>query len=200
MKLIKLYKAGGLYRITQEILNLFFDLNFGVETRKRKIYNSDEFFDYIPSYKKTVTNALLYLKTNYQLKYYNFLDIGCGKGKTLILASKFSFKQITGYELDKEIFSVLKKNINQNKLRNFKIYNKSIKISEIENNSVIYFYNPFNEQLSTKLFEEISINPLLEDIILIYVNPIYSHALEKAGWKLLFSSNVSTQKTQIWKL
>ena len=52
MKLIKLYKAGGLYRIIQEILNLFFDLNFGVETRKRKIYNSTEFFDYMPSYKK----------------------------------------------------------------------------------------------------------------------------------------------------
>jgi len=200
MKLIKLYKAGGLYRIIQEILNLFFDLNFGVETRKRKIYNSTEFFDYMPSYKKTVTNALLYLKKNYQLKHYNFLDIGCGKGKTMILASKYSFKQITGYEIDKDVFSVLKKNINQKKFRNFKVYNKSIKISEIENNSVIYFYNPFNEELSKRLFDEISINTLLEDIILIYVNPIYSFALEKAGWKLLSSSKVSTQKTEIWKL
>jgi len=200
MKLIKLYKAGGLYRIIQEILNLFFDLNFGVETRKRKIYNSTEFFDYMPSYKKTVTNALLYLKKNYQLKHYNFLDIGCGKGKTMILASKYSFKQITGYEIDKDVFSVLKKNINQKKFRNFKVYNKSIKISEIENNSVIYFYNPFNEELSKRLFDEISINTLLEDIILIYVNPIYSFELEKAGWKLLSSSKVSTQKTEIWKL
>lgn len=200
MKLIKLYKAGGLYRIIQEILNLFFDLNSGVETRKRKIYNSNEFFDYMPSYKKTVTNALLYLKKNYQLKHYNFLDIGCGKGKTMILASKYSFKQITGYEIDKDVFSVLKKNINQKKFRNFKVYNKSIKISEIENNSVIYFYNPFNEELSKRLFDEISINTLLEDIILIYVNPIYSFALEKAGWKLLSSSKVSTQKTEIWKL
>jgi len=200
MKLIKLYKAGGLYRIIQEILNLFFDLNSGVETRKRKIYNSTEFFDYMPSYKKTVTNALLYLKKNYQLKHYNFLDIGCGKGKTMILASKYSFKQITGYEINKDVFSVLKKNINQKKFRNFKVYNKSIKISEIENNSVIYFYNPFNEELSKRLFDEISINTLLEDIILIYVNPIYSFALEKAGWKLLSSSKVSTQKTEIWKL
>ena len=128
------------------------------------------------------------------------MDIGCGKGKTMILASKYSFKQITGYEIDKDVFSVLKKNINQKKFRNFKVYNKSIKISEIENNSVIYFYNPFNEELSKRLFDEISINTLLEDIILIYVNPIYSFALEKAGWKLLSSSKVSTQKTEIWKL
>ena len=95
----KLYKAGGLNRIYKELENYLFDLINNVETRKRVINDySDEIFDYMPSYKTTVTAPLRYLdQSDFDLKEFSFVDIGCGKVKALIIDSKFKFKEVIGY-------------------------------------------------------------------------------------------------------
>ena len=146
----KLYKAGGLNRIYKELENYLFDLINNVETRKRVINDySDEIFDYMPSYKTTVTAPLRYLdQSDFDLKEFSFVDIGCGKGKALIIASKFKFKEVIGYEINRQVYDVLCKNINKLNIRNSQLINDSINADKIRNKSIIYFYNPFSENMT----------------------------------------------------
>ena len=79
----KLYKAGGLNRAKKELENYLFDLINNVETRKRVINDySDEIFDYMPSYKTTVTAPLRYLdQSDFDLKDSRLLILDAEKEK-----------------------------------------------------------------------------------------------------------------------
>ena len=41
---------------------------------------------------------------------FTFIDIGCGKGRTLLLASEFRFKRVIGVELSEELAAVARRN------------------------------------------------------------------------------------------
>jgi predicted RNA methylase len=198
--ILRLYKAGGLKRVQQEILNFLFDIFHNVETRKR-IENSNikDAHDYMPSYQKSVSQPLNFLKKrNFKFEELSFIDIGCGKGKTLLIAAKYGFSEIYGYEINSSIFKVLDLNITKSNISNLRIFKKSIDIEEIQNKSVIYFYNPFGETLTLNFFSSIAENKNLKDIVIIYVNPIYSKFLENDKWTLIYKSNISTQGINIW--
>lgn len=198
--LLKLYKAGGIQRIYQEIGNFIFDLYNNVETRKRVNNDSyDEIFDYMPSYKKSVSNPLKFIQNSeVKLEEYSFIDIGCGKGKVLLIASKYNFKNLIGYEINEKIFSILNKNINSLQIKNLMIINESIDVEKIQNKSIVYFYNPFSENMTNSFFEKLSTNKNLKNLIIIYVNPQYVNILNKYSWKKVYQKKVSTQKLNIW--
>ena len=196
----KLYKAGGLNRIYKELENYLFDLINNVETRKRVINDySDEIFDYMPSYKTTVAAPLRYLdQSDFDLTEFSFVDIGCGKGKALIIANKFKFKEVIGYEINRQVYDVLCKNINKLNIRNSQLINDSINADKIRNKSIIYFYNPFSENMTYDFFKKISLDKNLKQLIIIYVNPQYTKVLNQYKWNIVYEKKVSTQNINIW--
>lgn len=196
----KLYKAGGLNRIYKELENYLFDLINNVETRKRVINDySDEIFDYMPSYKTTVAAPLRYLdQSDFDLMEFSFVDIGCGKGKALIIANKFKFKEVIGYEINRQVYDVLCKNINKLNIRNSQLIYDSINADKIQNKSIIYFYNPFSENMTNDFFKKISLDKNLKQLIIIYVNPQYTKVLNQYKWNIVYEKKVSTQNINIW--
>src|SRR4051794_18722908 len=49
--------------------------------------------------------------TGYALEDYTLVDIGCGKGRVLMLASEFAFREIVGIELNPKLARVARKNL-----------------------------------------------------------------------------------------
>ena len=201
--LIRMYKAGWFSRIYQEFSNFIYDLINGVETRKMVLGNinpDSNHNDYTTSHTKTVIKSLNFVEdTLLNLEPYDFIDIGCGKGKTLLLAENYPFKKIIGYEINNEIFDVLIKNINTKKSNRFVLHNSDLNFEDINDHSVLYFYNTFQEPLTAKFFKYLEDAHHLENIVLIYVNALYSDYLDNSSWELLYQDNVSTQDIKIYK-
>jgi predicted RNA methylase len=85
-----------------------------------------------------------------------FIDIGAGKGRTLLLASKFPFSKIIGVEFARELVAIAQKNIER-----FGSSSRDQAIEIIETDAaqfefprdplVVYLYNPFSPTLFAKV-------------------------------------------------
>lgn len=111
---------------------------------------------------------------------YTFIDIGAGKGRTLLLATRFPFARIIGVEFAHELVAIARKNIER-------FYNPDSKeqaISMVDCDAaqfefpheplVVYFYNPFSPTLFAKvvarLIESLQAQP--RDCFLVYATTI----------------------------
>lgn len=82
---------------------------------------------------------------------YTFVDLGSGKGRTLILASDFPFKSIVGVEFAKELHETAVKNLttlsdsDQKYERVTLIHGDATEFEIPMREAVLYLYNPFEE-------------------------------------------------------
>ena len=104
------------------------------------------------------------------------IDYGSGKGRILYNAIKLGFNSAIGVEFAKELFNTSKENLK--KLLNQKEYEKvqiilddASNISPNKDTRLIFFYNPFDEIIMSKVINNI-INTKYEKLPYIaYVNP-----------------------------
>ena len=203
-----MYSAGGFIRVWHEFYeNYFFDIinktdthtRIGLEEYDKKTPNIKSAYAYIPSYTKTIKRSIKKIvKKDSSVLKYNFLDIGCGKGKILLVAFQAGFKKGIGFEINKSLSNIAKKNILNKRInKNYKIINKNaVNKSILPKFSVCYFYNPFNKFMSIKFFKIIEKKKFNNKKYLIYVNPLYSFLLKK-NWKLIEQFEIGTQDVQI---
>ena len=117
---------------------------------------------------------------------YVFVDIGSGKGRVLMIASKYGFKKVKGIEFSGFLCALAKKNIEKFKVKNnlntdFEIINIDAAKYQIGNDENIFFmYNPFDEFIMKKVLNNImfSIEKNKREVLIIYVNPIHRIFLE----------------------
>jgi len=103
---------------------------------------------------KNVFNKLMDI--DYSLLEDPFIDIGCGEGKVLILASKFGFKKIIGVEFAKNLVDACEKNLLAAKVKNVSVYLEDAANYEIPSDSrVFYLYNPFHVVMLEKVTKNI---------------------------------------------
>ena len=206
--LFRMYRAGGLKRIWHEFYECYlFDLLNQTDTYKRvslEEYDQTDYIEhaceYMPSYSSVITKSIKKILINDSKVLDNqFVDIGCGKGKSLILASKIGFKSGTGFELNKKLADIAQNNLQIKKInKSFKILNCNAVSSDIiPCFSICYFYNPFDKNLSKKFFQILNENKSKNNKYLIYVNPLYSDLLIN-DWVLIDKFIIGTQDVEIW--
>lgn len=89
---------------------------------------------------------------------FSFVDLGCGKGRVLLLASELPFKGVIGVEISAELCAIARQNA--------AIFNPPSRKSRIEvhiadttrfefpdSNLLIHMYHPFDPDLTVKVFE-----------------------------------------------
>ena len=118
-----------------------------------------------------------------------FIDIGCGKGKALLLAARLPFKRIIGVEHSSKLVEAAEENL--------RTYRGSRRCSTFDlacvdageypippEAAVFFFYNPFNENLMRKVLENIwrSLREVPRDAYLIYVEPDCKSLLAESGF------------------
>lgn len=110
---------------------------------------------------------------------YSFVDVGCGKGRALMLAAALPFREVIGVELNPGLAQIATHNLG--KWRRAQQPTSPIRVvcqdaTEFafpETPCLIYLYNPFAEPVLVRLIEQIersfSANPRALDIL--YYNP-----------------------------
>jgi SAM-dependent methyltransferase len=135
---------------------------------------------------------------------FTFLDLGSGKGRTLLMASEYPFRRIVGVELLPALHQIAQEN-----LRTYK--NEAQQCFHIESICadattfplpdeplVIYLFNPFGEsglrRFMANVEESQQASPRL--LYLLYLNPLLEHVLAASA---CLRKMIGTHQFSIWK-
>lgn len=120
----------------------------------------------------------------------HFLDIGCGMGRAMAVASTFGAEKITGIDFSKSLIVKTKENILQAKQKHpttaFKAILQDAYYYDIPLDvDVIFMFNPFDDFVLEKVLQNIdeSITEDKRTVTIIYVNPVHKHLLPTYGYK-----------------
>lgn len=115
-----------------------------------------------------------------------FLDIGCGKGRVIVVAAAFGFEKITGIDFSKEFCEETEITIRLYRKKNpgaqrtpapqFTIVNRNASCYEIPGDiTSIFLFNPFDEVIMRKVVANIKISQQRypRTIRVLYANPLY---------------------------
>lgn len=169
-----------------------FDARHGVRTAgvvdfedlDMKGLNIEHSNDYEAIDPKLFRKALHALKINYED--FIFVDFGSGMGRAVLLASEFPFRAVLGVEFSPELHRIAEDNIRRYQKGSRKCGDvKSVCMDALEyavpdNPAVLFFYNPFKEQLLASVLENIrrSLEQNPREIRVIYVHPKLSHLMD----------------------
>ena len=148
-----------------------------------------------------ISHATIYMPASYDLlenffsrinlkEYHHFVDIGCGKGRSICVAASFGAKKITGVELSKDLCVSAKENLQKTKEKYpdfiYDVYNNDAFYFQIEKDvDCIFMFNPFDETIMSGVLENIktSLQKNPRKITVIYINPLQKHLFLEFGFK-----------------
>lgn len=121
---------------------------------------------------------------------YTFIDIGSGKGRTLLMASDYPFRQIIGVELLPELDRVARENIakyKSEKQKCFQIESCCVDARSFcfpTDPTLLYLFNPLPRTGLSQLLENLERSLLQHPrkVYLAYHNPIHTDLLSRYSW------------------
>ena len=120
----------------------------------------------------------------------NIVDFGCGKGRVLVVAAYFEFKNITGIDFARALCISAEQNIKKTKLlyplAEFNVVCDDVvnyKIKKEQN--VFFFFNPFDEVVMLEVVKNIlaSLKEKSRKVYIMYVNPVHKEIFLSAGFE-----------------
>jgi hypothetical protein len=117
-----------------------------------------------------------------------FVDFGSGKGRALLLASEYPFKQIVGVEFSFQLHKIAQGNIETYQSRTQKckdltsVCMDAVSFTLPSGNLLVFMANPFNEPVMKRVLGNIeaSVNDQPRQIYIVYSNPQCGHLFDNA--------------------
>jgi len=118
-----------------------------------------------------------------------FVDFGCGKGKVLIIASEFGFKEVRGIDFSSELCKIAVNNCLKYKERVQNTIEYSVFESDVvdyqvrDDENVFYLFNPFDARILENVLNNIqlSLSRFPRKIWIIYSEPRYRSIIENSN-------------------
>lgn len=167
-----------------------FDLRHGVDTggligggdlrsgHQHDIFNT-AYYGMAPSRFVWMLEYWIADSTHPPINNYSFVDLGCGKGRALMLASELPFRGVIGVELHPGLAGIASHNLalwnasNRGRCPTHVVCQDATDYDLPEGPCLLYLFNPFGrpvvQRLINRLAEQFSTRPGLLDII--YFNP-----------------------------
>jgi SAM-dependent methyltransferase len=197
-----LYKSGRLKLVFFYFLNCqFYDLIHKTDTH-RMLSKKDMQVDspnlehslmYMVSWTSTLRSALARTSKIINPAHFDFLDLGCGKGKACLVARQSQFlgsENLSYYGVDFE--PQLVKVAISNSLKLFGEEGNFIECdvtkmnwNKFSENLIIYMYNPFNSLILTQVLNQLK----SKNVLFIYCNPVELDTFIKFGYRVLHSTD-----------
>lgn len=151
-----------------------------------------------------ISHATIYMPADYDLletffseirRYQpqHLLDLGCGKGRAICVASRFGFLKLTGLDFSPELCVQAGKNIRETKKSypalTYNIVQNDAFYFEIPGDvDCIFLFNPFDETIMKGVIKNIerSLKRQPRSISIIYFNPLHKQLFLKNGYKEVF--------------
>jgi len=170
-----------------------FDREYGIDTSgalPQRLIVSDKTLQtqispYFGSQPRAVRAALQSLGV---VDEYTFVDLGCGKGRVMVIASEFPFRGIVGIELSKRLAKTARSNT-ANIGRRFPsrprfavIEGNAATVQLPEGNLVIFIYHSFGALLLAPLIKRLETTLTLgtTHIFFVYYNPVHGDILDNS--------------------
>ena len=101
-------------------------------------------------------------RTGIDVREYSFVDLGCGKGRVLLIAAQRPFRKVVGVEISADLAAIAKRNIER-----FTPPSERIRAVTVENtdardfkmppgNLLIHMYHPFDPAISAAVFTRLA--------------------------------------------
>lgn len=176
--------------------NHLFDLLNGVNTHERltmedfndDIENLEHGVLYMPSWTSIVKKAtrLALDKTGFMPQTTDFIDIGCGKGKVLLIWHRLlpSTTRIVGIDYSPELMAICEKNLATLDYHPPELIQGDVTqmdFSAFKKDVVIYLYNPFDAVIMQGLLNQLE----QKNCAIIYNNPVHEDVLLENGFRAL---------------
>lgn len=131
---------------------------------------------------------------------FTFIDIGCGKGRTLLVASKLGFKNVIGVEFARELTEIARTNLAKVGIANAVVeHADAVDFRFPDSDMILYLYNPFSEEVLRRV-----VGNLREfhsrKLYVIYKMPICGNVFDSSGFLTRFGCPPARPNIQIWKV
>jgi SAM-dependent methyltransferase len=103
-------------------------------------------------------------------KQFCFLDIGCGKGRPLIIASGYGFKDLIGVDYSATLCRVAERNLKARGVERFRIINSdAARFDYSRENTLAFLYHPFKDDVLGTVLDNLRIATLGHELVIAYV-------------------------------
>jgi SAM-dependent methyltransferase len=121
---------------------------------------------------------------------YEFVDLGSGKGRAVLLAHQLGFGRVVGVEASLALHTVACQNLREwaragNDTRNIRLQHADAATVAIPDGPcVVYLFNPFRERTVSRVLLNLkwSLQRQPRDLWLIYYNPQFGYMLENSPY------------------
>ena len=136
----------------------------------------------------------------------HFVDIGCGKGRALLLATEFGFAAITGVELSPTLAGVARRNVRAfSRAHPDRTPISVLTVDALEyelpsEKLVIFLYNPFHRSLIVQLLRRIesSLKAISRDLYVIYYTPVWADVFDgSTALERRFAADIAYDQSEI---
>ena len=161
-----------------------FDLRFSCET-SAKLHRSDydqslKHLEHAVPYQPARARSFRIMMQQLDLPADSvFVDVGCGMGRVLLLASRYPFKRIVGIDLSADLCSIAERNMTMlprvGSAVPYEIHAENVTTYAFKpDENVFFLYNPFDETIMAKFIAALqnSVRQAPRPIWLIYLKPL----------------------------
>jgi len=121
---------------------------------------------------------------------FTFIDLGSGKGRTLLMASDYPFRRIIGVELLDELHQIARRNIasyhsERQKCFDIEAYSADARTFQFPQEPVVlYLFNPFPDYVLQAVLEKLrsSVASLPREVYVIYHNLVHEELFKSQSW------------------
>ena len=120
---------------------------------------------------------------------FTFIDIGCGKGRALLLASESAFRRIIGIEILPELVEVARENVREFERRGTHsrievLCGDATKFVLPAEPAILFLFNPLPESALRAFLENLeqSLRQNPRAVYVVYANPIFESTFASLGW------------------
>ena len=180
--------------------DLDFDAVHGTDTREIiKVYKLDSVSpSYIYSHGYDACDIVrLRRDLSYPMierEHYEFIDIGCGKGRALIFGAEMGFGKVTGVEISPMLSEIASRNLKVCGITGTVVTQDAGEFAIPDDPSVCYLNEPFGKRVMKNFAENVAkrVQRSGNDLWVVYRGPLYSEVLENCQGLKMFEETFDT--------
>ena len=195
----------ALVRIKPPLAQDSFDLRHGTDTGGLEPLwkfhirspNKSLGFCYQPTEEQELVDAVNFLHEDLQA--FTFVDLGCGKGRALLVASNLGFEQLIGVEFARELAGIAKANLEKMRIANASVIQSDAADFHFPDiDTVVFLNNPFGREVMRKVVANLR-TIRAGRLYVIYRVPMCPDAFDGSDFLGRFGSLPGKSHVLIWR-
>ena len=212
LRLFRSLRRNGLRFTLREGLNVIkparetndFDVKYGTDTGglvplwNFTIHSPNARFAtaYLPIDEKALVDAISVLPDDPRTL--TFIDLGCGKGRALLVAANLGFMQVIGVEFAHELAETAKRNLDILGITNAVVEHADAAEYDFPSGGiVVYLNNPFHKEVMQKVIVNLK-RSLPKKVYVIYGNPTCASLFDSCDFLVRLNPLKELPDIQIW--